>query len=47
MKSPCASQPLEFSLLQHAQQLGLKLKRNVSDLVEELPLENKRSDKRP
>ena len=35
VKSPGASQPLEFSLLEHTQQLGLKLKRNVSDLVEE------------
>ena len=32
---PCASQPFEFSLLKHTQQLGLKLKGNIADLVEE------------
>ena len=35
VNSPCASQPLEFSLLEHMQQLGLKLEWNVSDLVED------------
>jgi hypothetical protein len=35
VKSPCASQPLEFSFLQHTQELGLKLNRNISDLIEE------------
>src|SRR5437870_4277509 len=34
VNSPCASQPLEFSLLEHAQQLGLKLQRNVADLIQ-------------
>ena len=35
MKGPGASQPLEFSFLEHTQQLGLKLQRNIADLVEE------------
>src|SRR5437773_10764737 len=34
VNSPCASQPLEFSLLEHAQQLGLKLERDVADLIQ-------------
>ena len=35
VNSPCASQPLEFSLLEHTQQLGLQLDGNIPDLVEE------------
>src|SRR5437762_9662515 len=33
VNSPCASQPLEFSLLEHTQQLGLQLDGNIPDLV--------------
>src|SRR4030095_15529592 len=35
VNSPCASQPLEFSLLEHTQQLGVQLDGNIPDLVEE------------
>src|SRR5438093_2380909 len=35
VNSPCASQPFEFSLLEHAQQFGLQLEWNLLDLVEE------------
>src|SRR5206468_4117203 len=35
VNSPCASQPLEFSLLEQTQQLGLQLDGNIPDLVEE------------
>src|SRR6516162_11330906 len=34
VKCPRASQPLTLSLLQHAQQLGLNLQRNIPDLIE-------------
>jgi hypothetical protein len=32
---PCASQALEFSVLQNAPELGLEFQGDVSDLVEE------------
>src|SRR5438093_4351936 len=35
VNSPRASQPLEFSRLEHTQQLGLQLDGNIPDLVEE------------